>query len=292
MTISDHAGGVSGENVLDLDRLEQMLPALHSQYVSARPFPHVVLENFLVPETAERAAREFPAVNDDSWINYFHLNERKSANPKVETWQPTPQAIAAALTSPEFVSFLGRLTGIDNLFADPSMEGGGLHQSLAGGYLNVHADFTVHPLHVDWRRRINLLLYLNTDWHEEYGGGLELWSRDAKRCETKILPVCNRAVIFTTDADSFHGHPDPMRCPEGVVRRSLALYYFTVEDHPMVRSTEYRARPGDGAKSALIYLDKQAVRLYDRAKRRLGISDRRTDDILKRLAKIARRRKR
>jgi hypothetical protein len=108
------------------------------------------------------------------------------------------------------------------------------------------------------------------------------------QCEQRILPVGNRAVIFTTDADSFHGHPDPMRCPEGVARRSLALYYFTLEDHPMVRSTEYRARPGDGARSVLIYLDKQAVRLYDRTKRRLGISDARANELRKRLGRVRR----
>jgi hypothetical protein len=289
VTISERSGALSGEKIVDLTRLEQLLPELHSRYVAARPFPHIVLEDFLAPDAAAQAASEFPKIDDESWINYFHLNERKSANPNMETWQPTLQAIAEELNSPGFVSFLSRLTGIDDLFPDVSMEGGGLHQSLTGGYLNVHADFTVHPLHREWRRRVNLLLYLNTDWQEEYGGGLELWGKDMSRCEQRILPVGNRAVIFTTDADSFHGHPDPMRCPEGVARRSLALYYFTVDDHPFVRSTEYRARPGDGARSILIYLDKQAIRLYDRAKRRLRISDSRTNELLKKIRRSGRR---
>lgn len=284
MTISERSS-LSGEQVLDLGRLEKRLPDLHEQYVDAQPFPHIVVEDLLYPGSAELAMGEFPQLDDESWINYFHVNERKSANPKMDTWPPTLQAIASELNSPRFVSFLGRLTGIEGLFPDESMEGGGLHQSLAGGFLNVHADFTVHPLHQDWKRRVNLLLYLNEDWQEAYGGGLELWSTDMKRCEERVVPVGNRAVIFTTDPDSFHGHPDPMRCPEGVARRSLALYYFTKEDHPMVRSTEYRARPGDGAKSVLIYLDKQAVRFYDRAKRRLGISDQRANDFLRKFGR-------
>ena len=143
---------------------------------------------------------------------------------------------------------------------------------MAGGFLNIHADFTVHPAHRTWRRRVNLLLYLNDDWRPEYGGDLELWRTDMSQCEEAVAPLGNRVVIFTTDADSFHGHPEPMRCPPGVARQSLALYYFTEEEHPLVRSTEYRARPGDGARSAVIYLDKQALRAFDWARRHLGVS--------------------
>jgi Rps23 Pro-64 3,4-dihydroxylase Tpa1-like proline 4-hydroxylase len=103
------------------------------------------------------------------------------------------------LNSPPFVDFLEKLTGIDDLLVDESMEGGGLHQSLRGGFLNIHADFTVHPHYRRWRR-VNLLLYLNAEWPEEYGGELELWSTDMKRREEKVAPIGNRVVIFNTDA--------------------------------------------------------------------------------------------
>ncbi len=155
---------------------------------------------------------------------------------------------------------MSRLIGVDGLIADPSLEGGGLHQSTTGGFLNIHADFTVHPHNRKWQRRANILLYLNDDWKPEYGGDLELWSADMKECVEKVAPVANRVLIFTTDGTSFHGHPEPMPCPEGVARRSLALYYFTLEEDPVVRSTEYRARPGDGFHSVMIYADKQLLR--------------------------------
>jgi hypothetical protein len=161
-----------------------------------------------------------------------------------------------------------------------------LHQSTAGGFRNILADFTVHPRRPKWRRRANLLLYLNKDWQPDYGGDLELWNTDMKRCEQTIAPVANRVVIFTTDVDSFHGHPEPMRCPPGVYRRSLALYYFTVEEHPPVRSTEYRARPGDGLHSLMIYADKQLLRTYDWSKRRLGISDETASKFIRRLERL------
>ena len=209
----------------------------------------------------------------ERWNNYLHVNERKFSNTDPETWGPTLKQILQDLNSPRFVRYVGSLLGEDDLIADPSLEGGGLHQSTRGGFLNIHADFTVHPHHRNWQRRANLILYLNEEWEASYGGDLELWSTDMKECVQKVSPVANRAVIFTTDATSFHGHPEPMQCPEGVARRSLALYYYSVQDNPLVRSTEYRSRPGDGARGILIFADKHLLRTYDWAKRHLGLSD-------------------
>jgi len=260
--------------LFDIDELEQSVARLHSEYDAAQPYPHIVIDNFLSPEAVTAAISEFPPLNQEQWTNYLHVNERKFSNTDPTTWGPTLQRILEEFNSPRFVEFIGRLLGVDDLIADPSLEGGGLHQSTRGGFLNIHADFTVHPHHRTWQRRANLLLYLNEDWKPEYGGDLELWSADMKDCVEKVSPIANRVLIFTTDATSFHGHPEPMRCPEGVARRSLALYYFTIEEDPMVRSTDYRPRPGDGARGILIYGDKQMLRAYDWAKRRLGISDR------------------
>ena len=277
--------------VLDVAALEARLPELRDAYAAATPFPHIVLDDFLVPAVARQAMEDFAAVDPKTWLNWVHVNEWKYGNQDTRTWNRTLQAIAGELNSPGFVDFLSKLTGIEDLLIDESMEGGGLHQSLPGGYLNVHADFTVHPHHRQWRRRINLLLYFNFDWRAEYGGELELWNADMKQREKSILPLGNRAVIFNTDSDAFHGHPEPLRCPAGTARRSLALYYFTSEDRPLVRSTEYRARPGDGRRALAIYLDKQLLRTYDRIKRSLGLSDHAASRLLGRVGHLKRRRR-
>jgi 2OG-Fe(II) oxygenase superfamily len=262
-----------GVAAVDMARLESQVEVLRARYQSASPFPHIVLDNFLDPEVAALAMDEFPPLDGATWTNYVHANERKFSHTDPSEWGPTLRSILADLNSQRFVDFMGQLAGFDCLIADQSLEGGGLHQSAAGGFLNIHADFTVHPHHPKWQRRTNLLLYLNEDWKPEYGGDLELWSTDMKSCDSRIAPVANRVVIFTTDVDSYHGHPEPMTCPPDVRRRSLALYYFSIEDDPIVRSTDYRARPGDGARSVLIYADKQALRTYDWLKRRVGLSD-------------------
>jgi hypothetical protein len=276
-------------DVLDLTSLEAALPQLRARYVSAKPFPHIVFDDFVVSEVAKRASDEFPPDDPELWMNYLHVNERKYANRDPKTWGPALRSVAEALSSARFVQFLAELTGIRGLFIDKSMQGGGLHQSLAGGFLNIHTDFTVHPHHRQWRRRVNLLLYLNGEWPAEYGGELEFWSADMKRRERAIAPVGNRVVIFNTDPDAFHGHPEPLRCPPGTSRQSMALYYFTAENDPLVRSTEYRARPGDGWRALPIYLDKQALRTYDWVKRRFGLSDDAASGLLRRVERFGRR---
>jgi len=156
------------------------------------------------------------------------------------------------------------------------LEGGGLHQSGRGGYLNVHTDFSMHHFHTNWHRRVNLILYLNPGWLEQWGGSLELWEPRMARCGAKYPPLLNHALIFTTDERSLHGFPDPQKCPQGISRKSLALYYYTVEQDKKfaVHSTDYFARPQDGiGKAFLIWLDKKAVDLYSRAKARFGFSD-------------------
>jgi hypothetical protein len=275
--------------LLDIDRLEQDIDRLQATYQAASPYPHIVLDDFLEPAAAKAAMAEFPSLDPELWTNYLHVNERKFSNTDPSMWGSTLQQILEVLNDARFVQFIGKLLGDDHLIADPSLEGGGLHQSTAGGFLNIHADYTVHPHNRKWQRRANIILYLNEDWKPEYGGDLELWDAEMAECVERVSPIGNRVVIFTTDATAYHGHPEPMRCPEGVARRSLALYYFSVEEDPVVRSTVYRARPGDGAHSILIFADTQMLRAYDWVKRHLGLSDNVASKLLGYRARIRRK---
>ena len=261
-------------------RWQRLLPELAEQYRRNHPCPHVLLKNFLEPDIALEISREFPEPKSDSWTQYKHANENKLGMPKRELFPPLLGAVTDELNSPDFVAWVSQLTGIPGLVADPMLEGGGLHQSGPGGYLNVHTDFSKHHFHSHWHRRVNLILYLNPEWQESWGGSIELWERSPgggiARCGAKYPPLLNHALVFTTDERSLHGFPDPLKCPEGQSRKSLALYYYTVEkdDAFDVRSTDYFARPQDGlAKSAMIWLDKKAVDVYSRAKARFGFSD-------------------
>jgi hypothetical protein len=272
----------SSTQIIDYNKWTDQLPELSQKYQGAHPYPHIVLQNFLDPEVLHECVTEFNTLNaTDGWINYKHFNEDKRGLNKFDLLPDTIKATITELNSPQFLEFLSKLTGIRNLQKDDGLEGGGIHQSTRGGYLNIHADFTVHPHHRNWQRRVNVLVYLNENWQEEWGGKLELWDTKMKACEAKVLPVFNRCVIFNTDADSFHGHPEPMTCPEGVYRRSIALYYYTVEKNPYRRATNYQARPGEGKKKFQVKLDNAMVALYTEIKGWLGANDKVISSILR-----------
>ena len=133
--------------------------------------------------------------------------------------------------------------------SDPYFLGGGFHETLRGGCLGIHADFNIHQK-MKLRRRVNVLVYLNEDWDPTYGGDLELWTRDMKQKAKSVSPLFNRCVIFNTDDDSWHGHPDALACPEGKSRKSLALYYYTASDaifsERKLNTTNFQARSGTG----------------------------------------------
>ena len=260
--------------LVDLQRLRSDLDVSAKEYAAAEPFPHLVIDDVLRPEAFAAAAAAFPGIDDEFWKGFLHVNETKYANVHPATWDDALREVAEEFVSPEFVAYLEELTGIDGLIPDWSMDGGGLHQTLRGGHLNIHADFTTHHVHEHWARRVNILLYLNEEWHDDWGGQLELWDKDMTSCHDRVTPQGNRMLVFSTSFDSFHGHPDGLTCPPDQARRSMALYYFTQEDTPVRRATHYRARPEESrVRRTLIAADRTALDLYDRLKRRLGISD-------------------
>jgi Rps23 Pro-64 3,4-dihydroxylase Tpa1-like proline 4-hydroxylase len=271
--------------IFDYQKWNAQLPELSQQYQHNSPYPHIVLENFMEPAILEECIDEFNKLNEsDAWINYVHFNEKKRGLNKLDLLPKAIKSTINELNSPKFLEFLSTITGIQHLKKDDMLEGGGIHQSKRGGFLNIHADFTVHPHHRKWQRRVNVLVYLNKDWEEAWGGKLELWDRQMEACEKKVLPVFNRCVIFNTDADSYHGHPEPMTCPEDRFRRSIALYYYTEEANPFRRATHYKARPGD-SKKFMVKLDNAMVAAYTEIKGRLGSNDKIVSKILRILSR-------
>ena len=200
---------------------------LHGLYVAADPFPHIVLDGLFDDEALEAVLREFPSPEAMTWREFDSKTEKKLGYfHETSTISKTVREFLDAMNSFEMLLWLEALTGIEGLIPDPYFGGGGLHQIEPGGFLKIHADFNVHPkLKLD--RRMNMLVYLNKEWRDEYGGHLELWDRDMSACRKKILPLFNRTLIFSTTDTSFHGHPHPLTAPEGMSRKSVSLYYYT-----------------------------------------------------------------
>jgi hypothetical protein len=230
-----------GTTLLSLGR------SLAERYAVARPFPHVVIDDFLPEWVVDGVVEEFPNPGSERWKRYSGSTEIKLQLTDGECFGPFTRHVLAQFNSAEFIGFLEELTGIQGLVPDPHFVGGGLHQIERGGYLAVHADFNEHP-HLLLDRRLNVLVYLNRDWPEEFGGYLELWDRSMEHAERRVLPVANRCVVFSTTSYSFHGHPDPLQCPQDRTRKSMAFYYYTKgrpadEISATAHSTLFKARP-------------------------------------------------
>jgi Rps23 Pro-64 3,4-dihydroxylase Tpa1-like proline 4-hydroxylase len=229
--------------------LEDVAEKHAKEYQTAQPFSHVSLDNFLPEEWLNTVLEEFPSTTDPQWTQYKSETENgKFASTSYELIPPHTRYVLDQLNTPPFLQFLEKLTGIHGLIPDPYYMGGGMHQTKRGGWLSVHVDFNKYE-EFNLYRRINVLLYLNKDWKEEYGGHLELWSDNMKICHDKIAPLFNRCVIFTTSENSHHGHPDPLMCPEGMTRKSLAWYYYTNTLGENIseefHSTLFKGRPGE-----------------------------------------------
>jgi len=238
------------DDVVEFGRLDRLLADGGAErYRNNSPFPHISLEALLSEEAAKAAHEEICATDvPQEKVNYSTYRKYRQSDPA--QIGPAVSRVIAALNSERFLAFLERLTGIDDLIADPTLEGGGIHRIGTGGFLKVHTDFNFHRVS-GLHRRLNILIYLNPDWDPAWGGAIELWHSDMSKRGAAYEPAWNRAVIFSTTDESYHGHPDPLTSPEGVYRNSIALYYYTREaptdGYRFERSemTNYQERPGE-----------------------------------------------
>ena len=214
--------------VFDPDALNALACERAHAFRDADPYPHLVMDDFLLRSHAEQLHRVFPGPDDPlAWDRFGAQGYEVKLGSSDE--RAFPAALRGAIhdfNSGPFVRFLEALTGIEHLLPDPHLRGGGIHLSRAGDHLGIHADFNWHD-GLQAHRRLNLLLYLNPDWQPGFGGELELWDTTGTQLCRRVEPVFNRAVLFTTRSDTFHGHPTPWAAPVGIHRRSIAMYYYT-----------------------------------------------------------------
>jgi Rps23 Pro-64 3,4-dihydroxylase Tpa1-like proline 4-hydroxylase len=231
------------EDILSLlpspDHLSALAQEHRQAYATNTPFPHICFDDFLAADVAEDLLAAFPSPDSTHWSRTNIPQERKLSS-EDEGFIPAPirQFLYACNTS-RFVTFLEQLTGVPGLIPDPYFAGGGMHQIVRGGKLGVHIDFNKHG-RLKITRCLNVIVYLNKEWHDDYGGHLELWDAERAGCVNKYAPLFNRCVVFNTTGKSYHGHPHPLACPDGMSRKSIALYYYVATaERELNRGTEF-----------------------------------------------------
>ena len=214
------------------------------RYQSATPYNHICLDNFLSAEVLEQVKEELASL-PDAQQSFDRAQERLKSQYSPERLPTYTRNLFYAFNSRPFILFLEEMTGIKGLIPDPYYIGAGIHKVANGGHLDIHADFNLHG-QMQVERRLNVLIYLNKDWKEEYGGSFEVWDKEMTTKAASFVPVFNRMCCFSTGSDTFHGNPEPVNHPDGEPRMSIALYYYTATwgPHRKSHSTLFRPRPG------------------------------------------------
>lgn len=231
--------------------------ALGKQFCEAKPFPFVVIDDFLDFDFAREAAAAYPRFGKAARVGRRcdSVNERRNLQVSDATKFPAAvRELSEALAAPDFVADLAAITGVPDLIVDPHLTGGGMHHTGPGGRTDVHVDGN-YLEQEQLFRRIEILVYLNSAWADAWGGRLELWDHKVKTCHHSIAPILARCVILETSDTSFHG-VSPLTAPPGLVRRSFAAYYYTREapaGFAGVRpGPRFRARPTEKLKGWLL----------------------------------------
>jgi hypothetical protein len=215
----------------DLINLEAFREAAKG-FKDAAPYPNMFCDGFFKEEVAQALAEEFPDYESDLWHEYNNPIEVKKVQNDWNRFPPMTYKVFQTLNSPEFVEFLEETLEMKPLFSDSGLNGGGWHIHRPGGKLNVHLDYSIHPK-LQLERKLNILIYMNPNWKAEWGGQLGLWEQhETKKAPgplvKEIAPIFNRAALFDTTCNSWHGLPEPVKSPEGQCRKSLAAYYLTI----------------------------------------------------------------
>ena len=200
-----------------------------SSFKGSVPFDHCIIDNFFIDEVAQLLSTEFLSYEDPNWHYYKNALEDKKT---INDWNKFPKLtyqVFQDLMSNEFVNLISKNIGCP-LYVDHGLHGGGWHIHASGGNLNPHLDYSIHPKMLKLRK-LNIIIYLAKDLKEEHGGHLGLWTGENDNNNLKLIkeiqPLFNRAVLFDTTQNSWHGMSRELITPNNLYRKSLAIYYLT-----------------------------------------------------------------
>lgn len=196
-----------------------------NEYKNAKPYEHIIIKDFFSLDYANKIYENYPKI-DEKWCYYDNPLENKYALNKFDNNNEIKE-MYEKLNNENFIDKLKEITEIKDLEKDEYLHGAGLHAYPNNGKLDIHLDYNIHPI-TGKERRINLIIYMNKDWKEDYGGNLELYDDKRKRCNINLYPTFNTAILFRTSDLSYHGLPTPIKCPEGEYRKSIAIYYVSL----------------------------------------------------------------
>jgi hypothetical protein len=230
--------------LLSADKAREIGKSYAEKYQSGQPYHHICIDDFLPQDVIDHVIEDMKLL-PDAVDSYSRAQENLKSSYNPDRLPDFTRHLFHSFNSRHFIFFLEEMTGIKGLIPDPYFVGAGIHKTLNGGHLDIHADFNVHKA-MKLERRLNVLIYLNKDWQKDWGGNFEIWDNDMTHQMASFEPTYNRMVCFSTGSDTFHGNPEPVNHPDGDPRISIALYYYTAtwDDTRIEHTTLFKPRPG------------------------------------------------
>jgi Rps23 Pro-64 3,4-dihydroxylase Tpa1-like proline 4-hydroxylase len=208
--------------------LARQVEELQATYRTAKPFPHLVIDDLFAAEVLDALLVEMADMGRDKWKQVANDSRERTLRMKsAAEMGPAGTRLLSIVHSAGFLYLLSEITGIPRLLPDPYLLGAGYAQMRRGDYFNVHSDRNV-AYDTGMLRRLAMIVFLNKSWSPDYHGKLELWNHEATSCDATIEPLFNKTIIFEVANPNYHGVPVPLACPAERSRQSFILYYHTV----------------------------------------------------------------
>ena len=213
-------------NTKSFIKIEKFKKALN-KFSSTKPFPYVIIDNFLNLNLAKKIVKNFPHHTNKKLWSYRNYCEIKKATDNWNMFPPEAYQLLSVLNSNDFLEIIRKKIKLKNLYPDYGLNGGGFHIMGEKGKLNPHLDYIIHPK-LNLMRKFNLIVFFNLKWKPSNGGELCLYDKNSSnkklpgKLVKKIEPKFNRAVLFDTSLSSWHGVNEV----RNMVRKSMAVYYL------------------------------------------------------------------
>ncbi len=229
----------------DIDLEEYLSPNSFSPTVLKEPIPHILVDDFLLPEAyaaiensfKQELARGFSTTTKDrSHFHAFDIDyDGYKFAPKTNLKQENPYRVFYSVQYNQYFSkIFKQLTTLNTSFAlhhhPPGDRTGFVHSDFVDKYFDVrmalpnlvlsHGSDILPKGQEEWyfkeKRIIALLFYVgNQEWQEGDGGETGLYDSDHKTLVKKIAPKNNRLLAFHISQKSFHafqGNKTPRNC--------------------------------------------------------------------------------
>ena len=242
------------KDLSDILQLEQWKMSFND----AKPFRFLIIDDFFETSFAQKLANSFPSLEEMN-VNYKGINERKSEHSDFNKLPLIFSELKQVISSTELTCAIETITQVQNLELINDRYGYGLHQGGKNSFLDIHVDYNLHPIERK-QRRLNLILFLNPEWRQDWGGSLELWNKNVSVCEQSILPIFNRCVLFECNEYSFHGYSQ-IDCPPHITRKSFYQYYFTKPGDKIVyHDTIFKNKPQEPINKKIVVPIKEGLK--------------------------------